>query len=1408
MIGDAAQNPIFSQIGDGWVSIICDLAEKSPHDLLRILRPHDESGFGVKTDKGEAAFRARLDEALESLQLAELGLSLGMLSEAELKSLIAKAPIIEKDGTRQNALLVLFNSDALRRYADYYFYFGIRLLAGRILSIQPKAEAKCETDLECNMVPLALAAPPAPQLSAGTLDAHPAVREYFLRPLANTVNHPNRIALEFFDDITSHPDEKKRFELWLSGLWPFNGGADESSFRAIALGILGWVTDRVNFYKYLEGPRTDDATQLRSVWLARNPLTARFGVIEIFWLARVMRAEVSSIGRVRYLPKSWLLLLAEYFHQQGDTKNEELARKAEPILRGVFAYACDLIQNSVELTRRDELRLREPDQYPEPKEETVTWREAFDDELQEINLQNHERTLHGERTVFHQGWETGKASGWSRRIITGDYPANHIIGLALSGGGIRSATFSLGVLQGLQDFDLLKYVDYLSMVSGGGFIGGWLLGNVYRTTHWLGRLTNWEDSIAHLRKYSKYLAPHTGVLSADSWTMWGIWARNAILIQLTAVSWLLAILTACLLTKPVFDAISSGAAITAARLISAVLLCWIGVTAAFNLYWIDRTDTGNCGPHAILNRVLGWLNKKLRFDETQIQRFLVFPSWLAAFLIAALLWQQANSKWDDNQHLPIFSYSKILLNGLKPWALLFGVTFACLCILGMVTQKWKRWTVPFYAGLSTIVLYLEIAGVMYLFRHWIGEPTKFGWYALVFGPTLNLLSTVLAVVLFIGLCGRSSSEATREWWTRFGAWLGMYGLIYLLLSVAAVFGPMWVLNLAQSHWSIAWGSLGGLIGTVIGGLLAGKSSKTTGTSGKGLEYLARAGALLFIAAGLLAVSTSLHVFLLNAATGLTLRDRYWDVMKDISPVWVASTFVGALLLGFLLSGRVELNIFGLNYFYRNRLMRCYLGATRWRPGMRRPDRFTGFDEQEDLALANLRVEPENAEPENAEPENPGGKQPCHRAYRGPFPIINCTLNLSGSADLSFETRKSTSFSLTSLRCGADRPQVGYAPTSKFAGRVGLGQAMAVSGAAVSPNMGYNSSPLVAFLLTMFNVRLGWWFPNPSQSKWRSQGMPWSGFYYLVCELFGLADESSAFLNVSDGGHFENLGIYELVRRRTRVIIAADGECDENLQFGSLGNLVRICETDFGARIEIDVSSVRKQESGFSQAHCAVGKITYSNGSLGWLIYLKASVTGDEDVGVAQYKAVHPAFPHESTADQFFTEDQFESYRRLGRHVVQHAFRGTAQEEPLLTVAERLFDTWTPAGFSTDSFLKHTKTLSTLLRQLRQSPGLSRLLAELTSLPPPLPAAASVSPEELCACLELTQLMEDVFIDLRLDNFWEHPDNRGWAMLFISWAKSPLFRQAWGHSRCKFGIRFEDFCCARLGLPKEIPVARV
>jgi hypothetical protein len=354
-------------------------------------------------------------------------------------------------------------------------------------------------------------------------------------------------------------------------------------------------------------------------------------------------------------------------------------------------------------------------------------------------------------------------------------------------------------------------------------------------------------------------------------------------------------------------------------------------------------------------------------------------------------------------------------------------------------------------------------------------------------------------------------------------------------------------------------------------------------------------------------------------------------------------------------------------------------------------------------------------------------------------------------------------------------------------------------------MGYNTSPLVAFLLTMFNVRLGWWFPNPSQKSWKARGLSFS-LLYLLLELFGIADEKRRYLNVSDGGHFENLGVYELIRRRCKVVIACDGECDEFLNFGGLGNMIRICETDFGAVIDIDVRSIRPQKDGPGLAHCAVGTIKYSNGDIGRLIYLKSSITGDEDVSIAQYRASHPSFPHETTADQFFSEDQFESYRKLGLHIVRQSFKGNVPGDDPVNIAERMADVLIPTASSVDSFLKHSQALGQIWEKFRQTPTLLPFMQELMTLGPA--GAATPSAEDLCIGLELIQLMEDVFLDLRLDDYWDHPDNRGWAILFMRWSRCPRFRTIWEQTRRTYGIRFEYFCNTRLNLKRDEPIVRV
>jgi hypothetical protein len=261
----------------------------------------------------------------------------------------------------------------------------------------------------------------------------------------------------------------------------------------------------------------------------------------------------------------------------------------------------------------------------------------------------------------------------------------------------------------------------------------------------------------------------------------------------------------------------------------------------------------------------------------------------------------------------------------------------------------------------------------------------------------------------------------------------------------------------------------------------------------------------------------------------------------------------------------------------------------------------------------------------------------------------------------------------------------YRPTevSAYPNGACIGTGMAISGAAANPNMGYHTSPAVSFLMTIFNVRLGWWLGNPRHKRSYADSSPRNGLLYLLDELRGEAGDKGEFINLSDGGHFENLGIYELVRRRCKYIFACDGEQDGNLTFSGLGNAIRKCRVDLGVEIDIVLDRILRdpEKSELGAAHCVVGDITHPDGFKARLIYLKASLSGDEPADVREYKARAKQFPHQSTADQWFDESQFESYRRLGYHLVERALKPAAEGLDLGTDAgfddfvNRLADLW-------------------------------------------------------------------------------------------------------------------------------------
>ena len=305
---------------------------------------------------------------------------------------------------------------------------------------------------------------------------------------------------------------------------------------------------------------------------------------------------------------------------------------------------------------------------------------------------------------------------------------------------------------------------------------------------------------------------------------------------------------------------------------------------------------------------------------------------------------------------------------------------------------------------------------------------------------------------------------------------------------------------------------------------------------------------------------------------------------------------------------------------------------------------------------------------------------------GPYHLINAALNIQESKTANRRGRNADFFLFSPLFVGSK--STGYVATAdveQVAIGFDLATAMAVSGAAVSSSMGAQSIKPLTATLALLNIRLGYWLRNPlrlARAKppdRRRRGI-WSEFrrrnnmfanYYFILELFGLLNERRKSVYLTDGGHIENLGIYELLRRRCAVIIAVDAECDPQMAFGSFNTLERYALIDMGIRIDLPWQKIADESLATSEAiddkndtpkhhgpHCAIGEIAYPNGRKGILIYIKASLTGDENDYVFDYKKRYSDFPHETTLDQWFTEEQFEAYRALGFHATYGLFSGS------------------------------------------------------------------------------------------------------------------------------------------------------
>ena len=922
----------------------------------------------------------------------------------------------------------------------------------------------------------------------------------------------------------------------------------------------------------------------------------------------------------------------------------------------------------------------------------------------------------------------------------------------------------------------LDQVDYLSSVSGGGYIHSWLVAWLKRKTtelkeqhvaepersawrHVMSRLIPlplhqpgqpfqavWPRQIQWLRRYSNYLTPHKGALTGDTWSAVASWIRNVSVNQGLLISIFLAVLCVPHLFAPhvhlrpyrangaksssVVSSVTNGGARTMLTLdlgpaqppqvvdelaaaptqsfaqIFERYTNWDALdyglnlapwsTAALVFFLIASVSVGRL-LRLEYTGALPWKDDELpeRHGDSlraKFRRWQIF--WANALIVAPMLLFGLSITYACLSHpaTPAFTLKLFcLLVGLV-WAETFSggaisetVRQAQECRKGcspdvpgngwQPTFWWKaRWTV----WLALLAIPAAVAGA--LVGMGIAAAVESVWMReiargllldsstsvqVVLGTLLFFWLPPLTMVLASGMIGKNFPDWLGEWLARIRGYTLLAGIGWIFLFGCSLWAPGATSHLWQSAW-IKWPAILTWAGTTLGGVLGGKSGKTSGDQnggGKGLlNWIVVIAPYVFIAG--LAI---LLAWLLEWGSGL-IPSRSFPLGE--LGVWIALILffvVFALLLGC----RLDINEFSMHSFYRNRLTRCYLGASNKN---RNPSPITGFDERDSNDLAICKLTPA------------GG-------YPGPMPIFCCTMNITTGEDLAWQERKAASFAFTPLYSGYTvgwtewRKNLsfnGFVPTAAlYPGGPNVATAVAASGAALSPNWGYHTQPATAFLMTMFDVRLGLWVPNPRRSPAAGKRVdaptgeippasPGFAPFRLLSELMGSVDDTSKYVYLTDGGHFDNMGLYELVRRRCYRIVICDAEEDGNYSYEGIGAAIRKCRIDFGAAIDLNLAGLSPNtESKLSPAHIVRGTITYPEtvpGEEGEVIYIKASLTSraqgwgplpakgsvelpDVPAMLQNYKLQHPDFPHDSTAEQWFTESQFESYRRLGQRVV-------------------------------------------------------------------------------------------------------------------------------------------------------------
>jgi hypothetical protein len=766
-----------------------------------------------------------------------------------------------------------------------------------------------------------------------------------------------------------------------------------------------------------------------------------------------------------------------------------------------------------------------------------------------------------------------------------------LAGIGLSGGGIRSASLSLGVMQALAESDLLKRFDFLSTVSGGGYTGGslqwwWYRGAredgtrdtqtkfglgpqdfPYGPAHAEGKigqdtLGRAHANLTYLRSHSSYLTPGNGL------TMWSL---LAVLLRTVFIS----------------------------------LFIWIPLLAAvFAL--LHAVDLAYLEPiaqdHAVPNPF--WNGVALRWTDNCTPATACEVQYRALYALALYLF-----------------YALTALFGVA------GLIFACV---SRAPQNGSAvWTVPPLVALMGGAAW----SLQYLWMRF--DAFDPGMVALVVFLGIVLLTALVVVAAEIFT---PPSMNASYWLRRFFEWvLGAVFIPTLALPVLATVPliPLLATSAADANKLTAAGVVGLLSG--IGSALYGYYTflKNIVPSLVG-QIAATVGAILYLYATLV-----IAYFLSLLWLGLPVGGDFPYLVPALQAAFCLAAFLSIF---------ANINYVGLHRFYRDRLMEAFMPT----------DKAVSEQLSKSSPVAdNLLVS------ELAKNITGTGLPPI------PYLLINTNVILVDDKTHKFAVRGGDNFVISPLFVGSSATE--WQDTDAYIrakGPLTLASSVAASGAAVTASAGYigtgiTMNPLVKAVMSLLNIRLGLWVPNPRRGRiWPFNSIP--TFLHPGLQLgifFNRHSSKSRFLELTDGGHFENLGLYELIRRKLPIILVVDGEADPTISLSSLVSAAHRIEEDFQATLTfLDGKGperlIMRKADGYpvdlrrAKAPYLLAQINYSNDTHGVLIYIKSTLIERLDFTTAGYLAANPAFPHQSTADQFFDPQQFDAYRYLGYQSAQ------------------------------------------------------------------------------------------------------------------------------------------------------------